>query len=105
MSNGNKYLGSKCKERIEITGEGFSMVDDDFQIVIRGAKGEKTYPKSDIIHHVEDETDEWILCYDTADFGPGPLTCIVTAFVPDTDFQGGIRQEIVSFTLRPIVNP
>lgn len=102
------YIGSEKKERIEIIGEGFSMVTDDFDIILRRGKVEKVFHKSDIIHktYVEDgeEKHEFILCYDTQDFGVGPLTCIVKAYVPDTDFPDGIRTEIDKFQLTPIEN-
>lgn len=99
-------VGSEKKERIEITGDGFSMVDDDFEITLRRGKVEKTYHKSDLVHNVTivggEEQHEYYLIYDTSDFGVGTLTCIVTAYVPDTDFPDGIRTEIEKFPLTPI---
>lgn len=100
------FLGSEKKERIEIVGEGFSMFDDDFDIILRRGRVEKTFHKSDLIHVetvVAGETQhEYYLCYDTSDFGAGELTCIVKAYVPDTDFPDGIRTEIDKFRLTPI---
>lgn len=100
------FFGSEKKERIEIVGEGFSMVDDDFDIILRRGKVEKTFNKSDLIHNVtlvgETEQHEFYLCFDTTDFGPGSLTCIVKAYVPDSDFPDGIRTEIDKFELTPI---
>lgn len=100
------FEGSEKKERIEIVGEGFSMVDDNFDIILRRGNVEKVFNKSDLVDNVviEDgeEKHEYILCYDTADFGPGQLTCIVKAYVPDTDFPDGFRTEIDKFLLDPI---
>ena len=105
MSN-KSFVGSEKKERIEIVGDGFSMLDDNFEIILRRGSVEKTYRKEDIVHNVEiidgKEVHEWILCYDTSDFGPGNLTCIVKAYVPDTDFPDGYRTEIEKFPLAPI---
>lgn len=98
--------GSEKKERIEIVGEGFSMVDDDFEITLRRGRIEKTFYKRDLVHNVTivdgKEQHDYYLIYDTSDFGAGPLTCIVTAYVPDTDFPDGIRTEIEKFPLTPI---
>ena len=100
------FEGSEKKEQIEIVGEGFDMVRDDFDIILRRGRNEKIFHKSDIIENVfiEDgeEKHEFILCYDTTDFGPGQLTCIVKAYVPDTDFPDGFRTEIDKFFLNPI---
>ena len=41
----------------------------------------------------------YYLCVDTAEFGTGNITVIVHAYVPDTDFDGGIRDEYDKFTL------
>ena len=100
------FYTSEKKQRVEITGEGFSMVDDDFDIILRRGKVEKTFHKSDLVHNVTvvdgQEMHDFYLCYDTTDFGPGILTCIVKAYVPDTDFPDGIRTEIDKFNLEPI---
>lgn len=100
------FYGSEKKERIEIVGEGFSMVTDDFDIILRRGRVEKTFHKSDLIHNVVtvagQEQHEFYLCFDTTDFGPGALTCIVKAYVPDSDFPDGFRTEIDKFPLTPI---
>jgi hypothetical protein len=82
------------------------MVTDDFDVILRRGKVEKTFHKSDLVEEVVTEQGVekhyFYLCYDTADFGQGQLTCIVKAYVPDTDFPDGFRTEIDKFNLAPI---
>lgn len=100
------FVGTEKKIRIEIEGEGFDMVTDNFDVILRCGEVEKLFHKEDLIENtvIEDEQEkhEFILCYNTADFGPGQLVCIVKAYVPDTDFPDGFRTEIDKFNLIPI---
>lgn len=99
----HSFEGAGLKYLLEINSPGFSMEQDDFEIVLKQNTIEKTIPKSEFIEHVVTENGqekhEFYFCFDSGLFRPGLITCIVKAYVPDTDFQGGIRLEIDKFDL------
>lgn len=100
------FEGTKAKYRIEIESPGFDMESDDFTLILQRGTVSKTFSKSDLIDKVviEDgeEKHQYFLCFNTLDFGPGDITVIVRAFVPDDDFPGGIRLEVDRFRLTNI---
>ena len=89
--------------------EGIDMHEDDFNVtLIRGAVS-KTYYKSDFIEEtvqVAGQPDKYnyYLPYNSDEYGPGTITCIVRAFKPDTDYAGGVRKLVDQFTIE-IVDP
>lgn len=107
-NSNNPFEGAGLKFKLEISAPGFSMVNDDFSIVLKQNTIEREIPKSQFIEHVVtengEEKHEFYFCFDSSLFRPGVLTCIVRAYVPDTDFQGGIRLEIDKFSLT-VINP
>ena len=42
------YVGTKLKYTVDIQSEGFSMADDDFAVVIKTTRNEKTITKADM---------------------------------------------------------
>ena len=100
------WLGTVLKYKVEITAEGFSMDEDDFDIEIRRGKESIVLDKSDlIIHDIEDEDTgevtetEYYMAIDTAALGPGKYEVITRAYVPDDDIEDGVRPEIDKQTL------
>ena len=100
------FSGTKRKYLVEITSPGFDMDAEDFDIILRRGLTERVFHKGDLrVETVTDGTDpniqrhNYYLCVDTAEFGTGNITAIVHAYVPDTDFDGGIRDEYDKFTL------
>ena len=92
------YLGTRLKYVLEIEASGFSMDTDNFCVdLIRGPK---------VIHlekgELEYDDENWYVCFDTNELGPGIITAKVTAYVPDTDFADGIRTEVQKITLEPV---
>ena len=85
------YQGTELKFLLDITSMGFNMVDDDFFIVVKNMKGSITIPKEDM---VLTEDDKFIFTVNTATLGTGDYYVIVTAQVPDEDFDDGFRQEV-----------
>lgn len=92
------FLGTKVKYLLEVTSPGFSMQDDDFEIELSRGDVSKTFHKADLINH----DDQFLICFNTADFGPGVIKAKVTAFVPDADFDDGIRTEVYKFDITPV---
>lgn len=97
------FLGTEVKYLVQIEASGFDMTTDDFEITIKRGKIEHVFTKSDLVDESYTEEGEvkhnYYLCFDTAEFGKGTLTCIVRAYVPDTDFPDGLRTEVDMFDL------
>ena len=92
----NAYIGTELKFIIEITADGFSMVDDNFTVLLKRGGFSKLFEKGDLI---QDDEDNFYVCFDSAEFGKGLITAVVTAYVPDEDFDDGFRTEVQKFDL------
>ena len=90
------YVGTELKILVELEAPGFDMEDDDFTVTLKGRKLEKVFQKQDL---VTDGEGHWYCCFDTEEFGAGAIQIIVTALVPDDDFEDGTRKEIQKFNL------
>ena len=76
------------------------MDSDDFEIKLQRGTNVLTLTKDDLIREVEDDDSvTWYMCFDSAFFGKGPITVVVTAYVPDTDFDDGLRTEVDKFEI------
>ena len=95
------YLGTELKFLLKITADGFSMVDDDFTVTLKRGQVTKVFTKDQL---VQDENDRFYLCFDSAEFGKGLITATITAYVPDDDFDDGLRTEVQKIDLVTI-NP
>ena len=102
-SDDHTFKGAGKKFLLEITGPGFSMHEDNFTVTLRQGKTVKTFQKTDLVEDTViiegSERHDFYLCLDSSPFVPGIITCIVKAYVPDTDFPNGIRVEIDKFDL------
>ena len=87
------YIGQGLKFALEITSPGFSMEDDDFEVEIMNRMTGKSLKiaKTDML--VQDD-GTFVLAFKSGDLGIGELVLTTTAYVPDTDFEDGIRVEI-----------
>lgn len=93
-NNGNierAWVGTGLKFAINITAEGFSMEDDDFKCVFQRGKKTLTVDKSEM-NIADDGT--FIANVDSSLLGAGTLSVITYAYVPDEDWEGGIRPEV-----------
>lgn len=90
------FVGTKLKFAITISSPGFDINEDDFTVDIRRGSKSIHFEKDDL---VVDEHDQYYVCFDTAELGSGLIEAIITAFVPDDDFDDGIRTEVVKLTL------
>lgn len=108
QNTAQSFEGSGLKFLLEIEAPGFSMHNDDFSVILKQGTTEMEIPKSAFIEktttHNGNEKHEFYFCFDSSIFHAGIVNCIVKAFVPDTDFQGGIRLEIDKFDI-VIINP
>ena len=95
------YVGTDLKFAITIQCEGFDMLQDNFRIELKNGKRKLVIEKKDIVY--DDDEDTWYLCFCSSDLGPGNITMVVYAEVPDVDFAGE-RTEVYKCTLCHIEN-
>lgn len=90
------YLGTKLKYAVSLSSPGFDLQRDEFSVdIIRGPK-RIHFEKEDL---VVDENGKYYVCFDTMELGGGIIEAIITAFVPDEDFDDGIRTEVAKLRL------
>lgn len=107
MIDDSAFSGTERKFLVEITSPGFNMETDEFEVALTRGTIQRVFHKSDMVVEnytvVEDghdvEKQNFYLCFDTQDFGPGIITATVVAHVPDSDFNDGIRDEVDEFDL------
>lgn len=90
------YVGTDLKYALSVSAEGFSMIDDEFEVLLTCGKNQLLLHKEDL---VVDKNDNYYVCFSSLDLGPGIVTATVTAHVPDDDFEDGFRDEVQKFTL------
>lgn len=96
------FVGTQLKFALTVTADGFSMDDDDFEVTLKSQSKSLTIKKEDMVH--DDTEGQWYFTFDSAAFGPGLVSVIVTASVPDDDFDGGVRREVVKRSLIRIMS-
>ena len=84
-------VGTELKFLVEITADGFSMDEDDFEVEIIRGPNTLHFDKTEL---EVDKDGNYYVCFDTAPLGTGRVTAKVTAYVPDDDFEDGFRTEI-----------
>ena len=124
------YKGDEIKFSIELTAQGFSMDDDDFDIEVvssRGGsvKGSKNPPAgsdTDVIIFSEEvettippaeeggeptveTTTVWYAIVKTEKLEPNELRVIATAYVPDANADDGIRKQTAVKVLDNLKKP
>lgn len=83
--------GTEMKVKVTLTCTGFDMSTDDFDIIVKNGIKKTKFNKSDL---AEDDGNYYV-CFPTKGLS-GKITLIGILYVPDTDYDDGIRQEIVS---------
>lgn len=96
MVNDKIFVGTELKFKVDIQAAGFSMDHDNFTVLIRRRNQEKFFRKEDLVN---DGEGGYYVCFDTSEFGPGLISAVVTAYVPDSDFSDGFRTEVISMDL------
>lgn len=107
------YKGDEIKFSIDLTAEGFSMDDDDFDIEVRSpsrsVKGYKNPPAGEenleLIIYREASDGVWYCILDTSGLGVGTLGVVATAYVPDAHANDGIRTLIAKAVLGKLEAP
>lgn len=85
------YEGTELKFTLDIQSEGFSMADDDFKVVIKNTKKSVTISKAEMILN---ENENYLFTVDTGFMGTGEYWITTIAYVPDDDFDDGLRTEV-----------
>ena len=87
------YQGTEIKLNVNIEPmKGVSMESYDFKVEIYTLPSKVlTFKKSDAIRV---DSNNYIVLVDTSLLGAGEIKCKVTAYIPDGDFQDGLRTEI-----------
>lgn len=103
------FEGTKLKYLLEIEATGFNMETDDFNVTLKRGGKELHFEKADLVvepyNEVDPETNistekhHYYVCFDSAYFGPGAITVVVTMYVPDNAFDDGFRTIVDKFNL------
>ena len=88
--------GTELKYAVNITAKGFDINEDSFEIDLYCGPKKLHFDKADL--RVGSD-NQYYLCFNSKDIGPGIVTAVITAHVPDTDFNDNVRDEVVSFFL------
>lgn len=88
------FLGTELKLNININPIG-DITMDDYEFIVEAY----CFPKKVLTIHKEEairvDENNYIIRVDTLRVGPGNLKCKVTAYIPDGDFDDGLRTEVV----------
>lgn len=112
----NIYKGTEVKFKVELTAEGFSMDNNDFDIEVVSPRGSVTGSKTGSIADnnvtsngngvvIFKESNSWYAIADTTDLAKGDLRVIATARIPDTNADDGIRNDVAVASLGTLVIP
>lgn len=86
-------IGTELKINVRIDRlDGYKMSDIDFTCDFFIYTNRKITVKKDAMVKVDD--DNYVACFDSSQLGVGKIMCRVTAFIPDADFEDGVRKEI-----------
>lgn len=84
------YVGSDLKFKVDITASGFNIAEDDFTIVLVQGNRSKVLHRDDLVAG----EDGYYLTVNAEEFNEGIIKMIVSAEVPDDDFEDGSRREV-----------
>lgn len=98
MAQDQYYIGTDLKFLLTITGEGFDMTTDNYDVSFICGDDHQDYTQDDVV--------DGYLIVDSTKFKTGTLRVVVTAYVPDEDFQEtGVRREVMSRVLCQLKRP
>ena len=87
---GSTYYGTTPKYKLAIDAD-IPMSEFDFNVKLECGDNSITIPKSEM---PIGRDDSYYVCFDTTRLGVGKVKAIVTAFIPDSDFESGTRKEV-----------
>ena len=100
------YVGTDLKFAINITAEGYDMVEDDYEILLVCGLTKVQVAKNDIVDGEDEEGNPThFLLIDSTQFPSGTLRLVVYAKVPDDDFDSGVRREVNALDICVIKHP
>lgn len=85
------FVGTELKYTIDIQADGFSMDTDDFLVTIKSTKTSIQFTKEEMS---KTQDDKYLFTINTAELGTGEYNISVTAYIPDDDFEDGLRTEV-----------
>jgi len=95
MDGERYYVGQGLKFKIDISAPGFSQERDNYDIDFHCGDTVLRFDQDDIIQ----SGDCFYLPIATESLIPGKMKMVITAYVPDADFDDGFRKEITVFNL------
>ena len=96
MVSAKDIIGAELKYKIEIIAGGFSMEEDNFEVVLKCGSKKRTITKDQMVN---DEQGNFYIVVDTNGFKPGDLFAFTYAYVPDHDCPDGLRTEVDKYKL------
>ena len=91
MTNEGYYIGSGLKFRVDINVAGFDQEADNYTIDFYCGDKVLHFPKNKVKQGAD---GSFYLPVETDSLEPGQIKIVVTAYVPDSDFDSGHRKEI-----------
>ena len=89
----NSVIGTKVKLNISLQPiDGYHLEDVDWSALVFTEQGLKTLTV-DKKNAIYIDKDNYVIRVDTSLVGAGAYYTTVTAYIPDTDFEDGIRPE------------
>ena len=89
MAECKYYYGSDLKFQIAVSATGFSQDCDNYDIDIYSGDKHLSFNQDNVIS----SDGKFYLPLPSSELRPGQLRMVITAYVPDTDFEGGVRKE------------
>lgn len=100
MNEGRYYVGEDLKFKITLTAEGFDQSTDGYEIDFYcGDNTVKHFTQADIKTGAD---GDYYLLIDTKEMKPGVMRMVITAHIPDNDFDDHYRNEVESISLGPL---
>ena len=99
MENGRFYVGEDLKFQITLVAEGFNQDSDRYDLEFHCGNYVHTYTQDDVVKGAD---GNHYLLIPTSTLAPGMMRMVITAYVPDADFQSGIRKEVEAVNLGPL---
>lgn len=86
-------IGTELKINVHLDRlDGYRMSDIDFTCDFFIYPNHKITVSKESMVKVDD--DNYVACFDSAKLGIGRIMCKVTAYIPDADFEDGLRTEV-----------
>lgn len=90
------YEGSDLKFQIDITATGFDQNSDRYNIDFYCGEKKISFTQDNVIS----SGGKFYLPVPTDGLKPGMIKIVITAFVPDSDFESGYRREVAVRNLK-----